>query len=135
IERNSQIQEKKIPHNDSSIHLYADRSLKQAPNFSELQKRFTTHFTGGAVMNSINVLTHQNSFYFKYPKEEIGGCAIWDLAAASLILKEAGCIVTGFHGEDLNFNQVNTIYFNQQGLIICSNLEVYKKVKLLIESI
>jgi 3'-phosphoadenosine 5'-phosphosulfate (PAPS) 3'-phosphatase len=101
--------------NKDPIHLFADWSLKQSPNFSDLTKLFIIHFGGGAVMNSINLLLNPNSCYFKYPKKEQGGCAIWDLAAVSLILEEAGGIMANFKGQPLSFNQAETIFFNREG--------------------
>ncbi|MBF0348201.1 MAG: phosphotransferase [Magnetococcales bacterium] len=110
------------------IHLFADRSLKQEKNYPDLKEKFTVHFTGGAVMNTIHVLLHQNACYLKYPKEEVGGCAIWDLAAVSLILKEAGGIMTNMNGGALSFNQVESVYFNKEGIIACSNKKIFDEV-------
>jgi 3'(2'), 5'-bisphosphate nucleotidase len=99
---------------------FADRSIKNSPNYSELKEKFDIRFSGGSVMNAINVLTHPNAFYLKYPKQETGGCAVWDLAATSLILEEAGGSMTGHNGEKLNFNPNDSVFFNKTGLL-CSH--------------
>lgn len=118
-------------HNDR-IHLFADLSLQENPNYPFLEEQFTIHFAGGAVMNTMNVLWHPRACYLKYPKDETGGCAIWDLAAVSLILKEAGGIMTGFHGADLLFNNADTIYFNKEGIMACRDVKIFEEVKKII---
>ncbi len=114
------------------IHAFVDRSMKHAPNLADLEKKFAIHFTGGAVMNAINVMLHRNACYFKYPKKEKGGCAIWDMAAVSLILEETGGVMTNINGDSLSFNNPETIYFNKEGFIACGNGKTFKKVKRLI---
>jgi 3'(2'), 5'-bisphosphate nucleotidase len=84
-------------------------------------------------MNTISVLLNPNSFYFKYPKKEEGGCAIWDLAAVSLILTEAGGIFTDFMGNSLNFNSPSTLYFNHVGLMASSSPDALKSIQVYIE--
>ncbi|MBF0419832.1 MAG: DUF1679 domain-containing protein [Magnetococcales bacterium] len=118
--------------NNEPIHLFADQSLQQDPNYPNFAKQFTIHFAGGAVMNSINVLLHPCACYFKYPKDETGGCAIWDLAAVSLLFKEAGAVMTSFNGDDLSFNRADTVYFNKEGLFACRDASLIEKVKKLI---
>ena len=70
--------------------LFADRSLRKHPRFEELQAQYDVRFIGGAVMNGLGLLKTANSAYIKEPKESLGGCAIWDLAAVSLMLEEQG---------------------------------------------
>ncbi|MEG3639610.1 inositol monophosphatase family protein [Magnetococcus sp. PR-3] len=111
------------------LHLFVDRSLKEAPNYTDLENSFTLHFTGGAVINTLQVLNHPNACYFKYPKEAVGGCAIWDLAAIALIVQEAGGIITGFAGQELTYNRAETLYFNQEGLMICSHPSMPDKLR------
>lgn len=125
---NRPLQRPKFSYGDP-LHLFADQSLQQAPNYPNLEKNFTVHFTGGAVMNALSVLLHPMACYFKYPKKETGGCAIWDLAAVSLIVKEAGGVMTDFQGKALSFNRPDTLYFNQEGLMVCSHPSVLNKVR------
>ena len=114
------------------INVYADLSLKKSDNYHELETKFNILFTGGAVMNALNVLQGEKACYFKYPKKENGGCAIWDLAAVSLIFKEAGSVMTSFNGEDLLFNKSDTLYFNEEGLVACSHKNVHEEVQKLL---
>ena len=71
-------------------------------------------------MNAIHVLTVPNSLYVKFPKPDLGGCAIWDLAAVSLMLEEASGTVRTAHGEALNLNREQSVYFNDVGLVMGS---------------
>ena len=79
-------------------------------------------------MNALNSLLFQGC-YIKHPKAEKGGCAVWDLAACSLILQEAGGSMTGFNGEALSFNKKDSLFYNQEGLIVCGNELVRNEVK------
>ena len=42
------------------------------------------------MINCLHLLQTPGSVYFKMPKKELGGCAIWDVAAVSLMLQELG---------------------------------------------
>ena len=99
---------------------FADRSLKSHPNFEAHASNFDVRFVGGAVMNGIHVLTTPNSVYAKPPKAELGGCAIWDLAAVSLMVEEHGGRVSTFNGQRLPLNRCETVFFNDLGLSIVS---------------
>ncbi|MBT3984558.1 MAG: DUF1679 domain-containing protein [Bacteriovoracaceae bacterium] len=114
---------------NKKIRLFADQSQKDAINIKTLEDSFEIEYTGGAVINSLNVLTTKNSTYFKYPKKEKGGCAIWDLAAIDIIFKEANASITSFDGEKLSFNSDESHYFNKEGLMVCHNEEILKKIK------
>ena len=68
---------------------FADRSLKKHRYYERYRANFSIRFVGGAVMNSLQLLNTPKSVYLKAPKSSLGGCAIWDLAAVSLILRNA----------------------------------------------
>ena len=99
---------------------YADQSLRNHSEFERLQAQFDIRFVGGAVMNIVQLLTEPNSVYIKPPKKKLGGCAIWDLAAVSLMLTELGGTATHFDGATLNLNRPNHMYFNDVGLVFTS---------------
>jgi fructose-1,6-bisphosphatase/inositol monophosphatase family enzyme len=99
---------------------YADRSLLQHPGFEQLSATFDVRFIGGAVMNAIHVLTEPNSLYVKHPKPELGGCAIWDLAAVSLMVGEICGTVRTYDGEALHLNRESSVFFNDVGLVLAS---------------
>ncbi len=99
---------------------YADRSLKRHPRFEAYTAAFHVRFEGGAVMNGIHVLTQPNSIYAKGPKPTRGGCAIWDLAAVSLMIQESGGSVQTYGGKPLPLNRPHTVYFNDVGFLMSS---------------
>ena len=71
-------------------------------------------------MNAIHVLTELNSVYVKFPKADLGGCAIWDLAAVSLMLEEVSGAVRTVQGETLCLNREQSVFFNDVGLFMAS---------------
>ena len=99
---------------------YADRSLPKHPDYAHYQTQFDLHFIGGAVTNILQVIQTPRSCYFKLPKKTLGGCAIWDIAAVSLMLQECGGIAEFFDGSRLNLNREESIYFNDVGLMLIS---------------
>lgn len=101
-----------------------------AQNAGYEQVRFMTQ--GGAAMKCMNILREainpsrsEALVYFKEPKATLGGGAIWDFAAASLILKEAHLYQSSFEGKALHFNQAHSIYMNEQGVCFASEAELY----------
>lgn len=87
---------------------------------------------GGAAMKCMYILreaVNPNSteevVYFKRPKPTRGGGAIWDFAAASLILSEANLYQSSFEGKALHFNQAHTIYMNEQGVCFASDPKLF----------
>lgn len=112
----------------NTLTIFADRSFEDSRNFEEFAKNFDIHFPGGAVVNTINVMLMSDSCYFKEPKTAEGGCALWDLAAVDLILKEAGGVLSDLHGNALNFNQPESLYFNESGFIAATDERVHKRI-------
>lgn len=102
------------------IPLYTDRSIQQHPRFSAISAIFDIHLVGGAVMNTIHVMTNAPSCYWKAPKKSLGGCAIWDLAAVTLMLQESGGETCFFDGRPIELNRPESIYFNDMGFIFTS---------------
>ncbi len=103
-----------------SIQWFADRSLKDHPDFARYQTAFDIHFSGGAVMNGINVLKGARSIYVKAPKKATGGCAIWDLAAVSLMIEICSGTASVYDGSPLPLNRAETVFFNDVGLCFLS---------------
>ena len=60
------------------------------------------------------------SCYLKSPKADLGGCAIWDLAAVTLMLREGGGSACHYDGGRLDLNREKSIYFNDVGLCFAS---------------
>ena len=108
----------KIAENQApALTWYADRSLREHPHFETIAEHFAVRFAGGAVMNCIQLLANPYGAYIKQPKKTRGGCAIWDLAAVSLMLKECGGNASHYGGTPLNLNRPESIYFGDVGLI------------------
>lgn len=99
---------------------FADRSLKNHPHFEYYNTQFDIQFIGGAVMNVLHLLSTPNSCYCKAPKAALGGCAIWDLAAVSLMVHEFNGTARFYNGERLNLNRAESLYFNDVGFIMTS---------------
>lgn len=115
---------------------FADLSLRDHPNFDQLQSHFKIRFAGGAVMNTLQLLTHAKSCYCRTPKKDLGGCAIWDLAAVSLMLEEHLGSARFYDGSPLHLNRSESVFFNDRGLAFTSagaNIEVLlEQVKALV---
>ena len=109
------------PTTPTEIRVFADESLKSSQYYEKIQNDFRVNFKGGAVVNVMNIILCDNGTYFKFPKKAVGGCAIWDLAAVSLILTEVGGVVTDHLGHKMTFNNPDTIYFNKSGFLMASN--------------
>ena len=107
---------------------FADRSLSQHPYFEAYQSAFDIRFIGGAVINSLQLLNTPKSMYFKAPKPNLGGCAIWDLAAVALILEECHANIQFYDGQDIHLNREKSIFFNDVGLALCSSDSDYQDV-------
>lgn len=99
---------------------FADRSLRSHLHFAEYERAFDVRFVGGAVMNALQLLTEPNSVYVKAPKTTLGGCAIWDLAAVTLMLEECSGSVRAYGGGSLHLNRPEGVFFNDVGFALVS---------------
>ena len=104
---------------DSSLTLVLDRGFKDHPWFPMLSKEFQIQFVGGAVMNVMYLLQYPRAFYMKVPKKRLGGCAIWDLAAAANLCQSSGGSAHFFDGSRLHLNRAERLYFNDVGFVFC----------------
>ena len=80
--------------------------------------KITQH--GAAVMNALWAL-EEGGLYFKLPKKEEGGGSFWDFAATCCLYKECGLFVTDFFGAPLLFNQKETTFMNQKGVLYAAD--------------
>ena len=108
---------------------YADKSLKKSDWLKSFQNQFDLRFEGGAVMNLIGLVTKPDSCYIKPPKKERGGCAIWDIAAGTLILEELQGRAQFYDGTPLELNRPQ-VYFNDVGLCFTGPHVLLEKIKL-----
>ncbi|MCO4754502.1 MAG: DUF1679 domain-containing protein [Bacteriovoracaceae bacterium] len=100
--------------------LFADLSLKADPKFDRLKQEYEVCFGAGAVMNSIWCIENSPASYIKYPKEELGGGSLWDFAAVSLIVNEAGGHAHDYYGDPIDLNRKDSTYLNDKGIMISS---------------
>lgn len=83
---------------------------------------------GGAVMNALSILENKNACYLKLPKEKNGGGSIWDFAATSLIIEEAGGFVSGVKNTRLGLNEKST-FMNSQGVLYTGSESVFQFIQ------
>lgn len=100
--------------------LFVDHSSRQDPRFKELGQEYEILPGGGAVMNSIWCVENAPALFLKFPKEQKGGGSLWDYAAVSLIVNEAGGKAGDFHGEPIELNRKESTYLNHRGIRISS---------------
>ncbi|KAJ3226141.1 hypothetical protein HK099_005494 [Clydaea vesicula] len=67
------------------------------------------------------------SIYLRLPTNPKYQEKIWDHAAGSLIVSEAGGCVSDMYGNDLNFSKGRYLNVNK-GIIACGNKEIHEKV-------
>ncbi|NRA67243.1 MAG: inositol monophosphatase [Pseudobacteriovorax sp.] len=122
---------KPIP-NHPSPRFIMDRSDAQNPNYLKLIDQIQLLMgidvsrdryiqPGGAAMNAMRVIELAPAFYLKPMKPKFGGGSIWDFAASSCILREAGAIVTNIFGDPLHLNQPHSNFMNDQGIVMLSH--------------
>ena len=99
---------------------FADRSLPTYPYFEPVNNHFDVRYVGGAVLNALQLLTTANSVYVKATKTAQSGCAIWDLAAVSLIVSEHKGSVRTYGGGPLHLNRAHSVFFNDVGFAFAS---------------
>ena len=80
-------------------------------------------------MNIVQLLTYPNSIYVKAPKGELGGCAIWDLAAVAQMLHESGGTTAFYDGHPLSLNRHKSVYFNDVGLVFAGRDVPFEKLR------
>ncbi|MEL6559118.1 MAG: inositol monophosphatase family protein [Bacteroidota bacterium] len=100
------------------------RQLVEKLGLDDLQ----IHYGKGAVLNASYVARSQNGVYLKFPKREQGGGCIWDFAATACLFEETGLIVSDISGGKLPFNDHQSLYFNQCGVIYASNTIIQKAI-------
>ena len=120
-------------YNDQEFVWYLDHSLRKNPRFETIKELVSKIMNEqgashllikegmGAVMNAYHVWKNPNSIYFKLPKSEKGGGAIWDFAASVCLFNESGHQVRDFFGKDINLNPKHSLYMNRQGITFTSS--------------
>ncbi len=78
-------------------------------------------YLAGGVMNACAVLQRPNHCYFKYPRPDAGGGSLWDYAASSCLITEAGGIATDFFGAPLALNRPDSTFMNHRGVLFAGD--------------
>ena len=78
------------------------------------------HATGGAVMNACAVLANPPACYFKFPAPT-GGGSLWDFAATTCLLQEAGAVATDIHGNPLDLNRADHTNMGHHGVLFATD--------------
>ncbi|MFT5411834.1 MAG: fructose-1,6-bisphosphatase/inositol monophosphatase family enzyme [Verrucomicrobiales bacterium] len=77
---------------------------------------------GGAAMNACWVIENAPAVYFKMPKPQHGGGALWDFAATACLFAElGGGVVCDFDTAPLKLNREGSPYMNREGVIFASS--------------
>ncbi|WNO07807.1 3'(2'),5'-bisphosphate nucleotidase CysQ [Teredinibacter sp. KSP-S5-2] len=115
-------------------HAYFEKSVKQLTDYAKRMglQGLNIINTGGAVMNAIWALEYAPACYFKYPKVNKGGGAIWDFAATACIYAEADAYVSDIHGQPLNLN--DSLFMNHCGVIYASDKHLAENVQTLYQT-
>ena len=127
--RNGSVYTPPTPNEADPIRLVLDIGFKTHPWFELLNSMFQIQFVGGAVMNVLHLVQHPRSFYMKPPKKRLGGCAIWDLAAVSLLCQHAGGSVQTYNGKTLPLNRNDKLYFNDIGFVFTGSALPFDTIK------
>jgi 3'-phosphoadenosine 5'-phosphosulfate (PAPS) 3'-phosphatase len=126
--------------NKSSFTLQMDRTFlkhRSYKHFIEGIKEFLKPYgitelkiqkQAGAVLNACWVLDEAPGCYFKLPKPQAGGGSIWDFAATSCIIHEAGAMVSDLYGKSLYLNRPETTFMNEKGVLFASHLEIQERI-------
>ena len=85
---------------------------------------------GGAAMNACWVIENAPAVYFKLPKPEEGGGALWDFAGSACLFEELeGAVVSDFDGAPLKLNREETLYMHLEGALYASSVELAEAVR------
>lgn len=115
-------------------HAYFDRSIQALTDYAKSigLQGLNIMDTGGAVMNAIWALEYAPACYFKYPKVNKGGGAIWDFAATACIYAEADAYMSDIHGKPLELN--DSLFMNHCGVIYASDKHLAENVQALYQA-
>jgi fructose-1,6-bisphosphatase/inositol monophosphatase family enzyme len=110
-------QQLNIAENKSNkLTVFGDRSFPKTELYKQLSKEFEINIGACAVANILACIESNPAAYLKPVKQQLGGGCVWDFAAATLILKEAGGNACTYSDLDFNFNPRGSLFFNHLGV-------------------
>ena len=117
---------------NDSFTFVSDRSLMSHARIDEVKLKLSALASmyqlntlkiiehGGAALNAMWVIENAPSCYFKFPKQELGGGSLWDYAASSCIVKEAGGFAFNFSKQPIDLNSPESTFMNNEGVFYAS---------------
>jgi myo-inositol-1(or 4)-monophosphatase len=140
IRRNGQPWSPPLGATQVGLSVFADRSFTQIPEYASLAtaldslavelggKKANLLLGSGAVMNACHALAASPACYFKFPKAEGGGGALWDFAATACLFAEAGAVATDIEGEPLDLNRAGSTWMNQRGVLFATDTRLAERI-------
>lgn len=125
---------------DPGLSVFADRSLLDLPRNAFItaaldresldlgRPQADIQLGGGAVMNACQALESPAGCYFKFPRKEEGGGALWDFAATACLFREAGAVATNIHGGPLDLNRADGTWMNHQGVLFATSRAIAARI-------
>jgi fructose-1,6-bisphosphatase/inositol monophosphatase family enzyme len=122
------------------LSVFADRSLLDSPHESVITTaldreslelgapKAQIELGGGAVMNACQALESPAGCYFKFPRKEEGGGALWDFAATACLYGEAGAVATNIHGGPLDLNRADGTWMNHEGVLFATSSAIAARI-------
>lgn len=122
----------------AGLTICADRSFEAMPNYGSVVAALDGLGLGaapvqvvvgqGAVMNACHALERPPGCYFKFPKAETGGGALWDFAATACLYMEAGAVATDMEGEPLALNRSDGPWMNSSGVLFATDRDLAEQI-------
>ncbi len=140
ITKNGQAWSRPQGQSNVGLSVFADRSLATIVGYPKLVAaldalsmelgggKAEVHTGSGAVMNACQALGNPPACYFKFPKAEEGGGAVWDFAATACLFAEAGAVATDIQGEPLELNRAGSTWMNQRGVLFATSSSLAARI-------
>ena len=122
------------------LTMFSDRSFLNHPQFDQIMEGIEeisnrlgykeSHLIkhGGGALNACWILEQESAVYFKFPKAVAGGGSIWDYAASTCIISQAGGSVSDINGNQLDLNRNDSTFMNHGGILYASDAVLAKAI-------
>ncbi|MDA3962915.1 MAG: inositol monophosphatase [Planctomycetota bacterium] len=127
------------------LHFCTDKSFMAHPNYAAVVAALDeiaadcgyagvdNCSSAGAVLHAMWTIERAPGVYFKFPKADRGGGALWDYSATSCIYKELGAPHGDIRGKPLPLNRPDGHYMNPYGICYASDPALAQQVYRLFE--
>ena len=82
----------------------------------------------GAVIKVIQILGNTNYCYFKYPRTDNGGGSLWDYAASSCLVNEAGLVACDMQGQHPELNRAGNTDMDHRGVVFTASSQLAEQI-------